>query len=163
MRRNTSIFGSDRLRTTNIIAKLNVYHLHISCERLYNKAILGRINDIALFVRNVERFFMVDFKVIGARVKFYRQKAGLTQQALSDLMEVSSSYISQIERGLSEVSIRRLDKIAGLIGTNLQSLVADANSDSQDFMMTEVSDKMSTLSADEKRQVVRIIDTFLTK
>jgi len=106
---------------------------------------------------------MVDFKVIGARVKFYRQKAGLTQQALSDLMEVSSSYISQIERGLSEVSIRRLDKIAGLIGTNLQSLVADANSDSQDFMMTEVSDKMSTLSADEKRQVVRIIDTFLTK
>ena len=106
---------------------------------------------------------MVDFKIIGKRIKYYRVKAGLTQNELSELLDVSSSYISQIERGISDVSLRRLDEIAEKIDTSLQSLVADVNRNSQDFMTSEIHEKLAALSPADKKQISEIIDTFLTK
>ncbi|MDR0906626.1 MAG: helix-turn-helix domain-containing protein [Oscillospiraceae bacterium] len=94
---------------------------------------------------------MVDFKIIGSRIKHYRRKAGMTQNRLSEILDVSASYISQIERGVSEVSLRRLDEIAERIGTNLQSLIADVNANNSDFMVSEISEKVRGLEPSEKR------------
>ena len=42
---------------------------------------------------------MVDYKAIGARVKYYRKKKQITQRELSAILGVTESYISGIENG----------------------------------------------------------------
>lgn len=58
---------------------------------------------------------MLDYKAIGRRISIYRKKKGLTQAVFSEKLDISESYISQIERGATKVSLTRLDKIAEVL------------------------------------------------
>lgn len=56
-------------------------------------------------------------KKFGQELKAYRQKSGLTQEALAELIDRSVDTISNIERGTSGPShetLRRLSKVFGL-------------------------------------------------
>ncbi len=68
---------------------------------------------------------MIDYKAIGRRISLYRKKKGLTQAALSEILEVSESYISQVERGIAKISLARLDEISGVLSTDIAMLVSD--------------------------------------
>ena len=68
---------------------------------------------------------MIDYVAIGRRVKKYRTQAKMTQSDLAEHLSVSVGYVSQIERGNAEVSLKRLADIANIININLEYLVAD--------------------------------------
>ena len=42
---------------------------------------------------------MVDYKVIGLRLKTYRQQAGLTQETVAERAGITVVYLSKIENG----------------------------------------------------------------
>ena len=63
---------------------------------------------------------LVDYVAIGRRVKFYRKIANLTQADVAERLGISVSYISQIECGHTDVSLKRLDEIASIINTNIE-------------------------------------------
>ena len=55
----------------------------------------------------------MDIKVLfGAKVKTYRQKLGLSQEALAHLADIDRTYISSIEKGERNVSIEIIEKLA---------------------------------------------------
>lgn len=68
---------------------------------------------------------MLNYKAIGRRIGHYRKKKNLTQAALSELLNVSESYISQVERGVAKVSLPRLSTIAELLDIDIAFLVSD--------------------------------------
>lgn len=49
--------------------------------------------------------------LIGSHIKKARQREGLTQEALSESIDVTSQYLSDLERGLVGTSISTLMKI----------------------------------------------------
>lgn len=53
-----------------------------------------------------------DFVQIGDRIQQVRKRQGKTQEQLAEFMEVSVSYISQLERGITKISLNALYKIA---------------------------------------------------
>ena len=53
------------------------------------------------------------------------EKRNLTQAALSELLNVSESYISQIERGAAKISLPRLSSIAQILDIDIAFLVSD--------------------------------------
>lgn len=67
---------------------------------------------------------LVDYVAIGRRVKFYRKIANLTQADVAERLGISVSYISQIECGHTDVSLKRLDEIANTINTNVELLLS---------------------------------------
>lgn len=67
---------------------------------------------------------LVDYVAIGRRVKFYRKIANLTQADVAERLGISVSYISQIECGHTDVSLKRLDEIANTINTNIELLLS---------------------------------------
>lgn len=67
---------------------------------------------------------LVDYVAIGRRVKFYRKIANLTQADVAERLGISVSYISQIECGHTDVSLKRLDEIASIINTNIELLLS---------------------------------------
>lgn len=68
---------------------------------------------------------MIDYEAIGRRICIYRKSAGLTQAKLSEKLDVIESYISQVERGRSKVSLQRLNEIAEVLNVDISLLVSD--------------------------------------
>lgn len=69
-------------------------------------------------------FFKDDFELyrtIGQNIKFYREKAHLTQQELAEAAKLSLSYISKIEaNGCNKsMSISALNQIANALGIEI--------------------------------------------
>ena len=50
----------------------------------------------------------MDLKAIGSRIKAERRKARLTQEGLSEMVNVTPHYIYEIERGMKAMSIETL-------------------------------------------------------
>ena len=60
----------------------------------------------------------------GAAVRARRQKVGLTQERLAELTDLDPTYISGIERGRRNPSLRNIVKIAHALTTSVAKLVA---------------------------------------
>lgn len=50
----------------------------------------------------------MDLKVIGSRIKAERKRLGLTQEQLSEMINVTPHYIYEIERGMKAMSMETL-------------------------------------------------------
>ncbi len=80
----------------------------------------------------------VDYKGIGLRIKEKRTKLKITQEKLAETINVSPSYISEIERGSSICSLQVLIDIADILELNLDYLVNDVNINNVDFSLKEI-------------------------
>jgi transcriptional regulator with XRE-family HTH domain len=67
-----------------------------------------------------------DLGTLGALLRAQRQGADLSLRELSARTNVSNAYLSQLERGLHEPSLRVLRAIAAALGTPLGSLLVSA-------------------------------------
>ena len=65
-------------------------------------------------------------EVLGELIRKQRQQAELTLRELAERTNVSNPYLSQIERGLHEPSVRVLKAIAGALNLSAESLLVQA-------------------------------------
>ncbi|HEX3425492.1 MAG TPA: helix-turn-helix transcriptional regulator [Acidimicrobiales bacterium] len=63
---------------------------------------------------------------LGDFIRSQRQRANLTLREMADLANVSNPYLSQIERGLHEPSVRVLKAIASALDMSAETLLAHA-------------------------------------
>lgn len=65
-------------------------------------------------------------KVVGNRIKYYREANKLSQKKLAELVNTSQSYIAALEMGGrsdgSSVSMKNICKIASVLGVSLDDL-----------------------------------------
>jgi transcriptional regulator with XRE-family HTH domain len=65
-------------------------------------------------------------EALGELIRRQRQQAELTLRDLAERANVSNPYLSQIERGLHEPSVRVLKAIAGALNLSAESLLIQA-------------------------------------
>lgn len=66
----------------------------------------------------------LDYKEIGRNIRYYRQKAGLKQNRLSDMIDVSPQHVSHIESGV-HLSLSVLVKIANALNVGTDCLLGN--------------------------------------
>jgi transcriptional regulator with XRE-family HTH domain len=59
---------------------------------------------------------------LGKRIQTLREKRGLTQEQLEEKTEVNAKYISAVERGQQNVTVKTLEKIAQGLNIELYQL-----------------------------------------
>lgn len=64
--------------------------------------------------------------MLGGFIRAQRQMANLSLRQLSALTEVSNPYLSQVERGLHEPSVRVLKSIADALNVSAETLFEQA-------------------------------------
>lgn len=62
---------------------------------------------------------------VGGRLKRLRKMRGLTLEALAATVGMSHSFLSMLERGLADVSLGRLERLAAYYGIPLADLLVD--------------------------------------
>lgn len=61
----------------------------------------------------------LDYTAMGSRIKDARRRAGLTQEALSEAVGISLSFLGHIERGSRKASLETLYRLAAALSANL--------------------------------------------
>jgi len=61
----------------------------------------------------------------GSRIRALRQARGLSQEAFADLCDLDRTYISGIERGVRNVSLRNIEVLAKTLNVSLSDLFKD--------------------------------------
>jgi len=82
-------------------------------------------------------------------IKFFRKSKRLTQEMLAEKVEVSSVYISYIERGSKVPSLELLERISNALGVNPALLLFQEN-DPKDL---EIKKLVGTVSGLEKSTI----------
>jgi transcriptional regulator with XRE-family HTH domain len=100
-------------------------------------------------------------KQLGEFIKMQRQMADLSLRRMADLTQVSNAYLSQVERGLHQPSLRVLRSIAGALNLSADTLLAQAGMLDRDAAPA-LSDTESAiandplLSAEDRETVLRV-------
>lgn len=67
---------------------------------------------------------MKDYKQdMGLRIKSRRKALNLTQEVLAEQLDVSVKHFSEVERGLSGLSIENLIKLSNILGVSIDFIV----------------------------------------
>lgn len=105
----------------------------------------------------------VDYVLIGSRIKLKRKEKRMTQEMLAEALDVSVGYVSQVERGVTKISLDLLAEISGILECDIVFFVSGTSASGESYLKTEISSKYDRLSARDKRLVLGIIDVMLSK
>ena len=102
----------------------------------------------------------LNYKEIGKNIRYYRIKAGLKQNQLSDIIDVSPQHISHIESGV-QLSLPVLVKIANVLDVGVDCLLGS------NLHMTPASGSVESLiertrnfSRDDYDKLLKVCDIF---
>lgn len=78
---------------------------------------------------------VLNHKILGANIKYYRKRKNLTQEQMAEYLDLSVGFISQVERGVTKMSIDTLIDIceylecsAGELLDNVQAMQYEKDS-----------------------------------
>jgi transcriptional regulator with XRE-family HTH domain len=107
---------------------------------------------------------------LGGYIRLQRQMADLSLRRLADMTQVSNAYLSQIERGLHQPSIRVLRSIAQALNVSADTLLAQAGLLDPADPEAEARDTRSAVEAairadggltgEEQQALIRIYRSF---
>jgi transcriptional regulator with XRE-family HTH domain len=105
-------------------------------------------------------------RVLGEFIRVQRQMANLSLRQLSALTEVSNPYLSQLERGLHEPSVRVLKSIAEALNVSAETLLQQAgllsNRDEPDDKATERAIRADRrLTEAQRRALIAVYRSYL--
>lgn len=65
-----------------------------------------------------------DYKTaMGQRLRSCRLSSGLTQERLSELLDISVKHYSEVERGITGLSVEKLIQLSNILGISLDYLL----------------------------------------
>lgn len=103
----------------------------------------------------------VDYKLIGMRIKTKRNAIGMTQESLAEKLDVSVGYISQIERGITKISLGTLAEISSVLGVDLSFFVTGTATGGIAYMQDDLIKKFAKLSSKQRQQILAFMDIML--
>ena len=75
---------------------------------------------------NGERRFSAQVNALGGFIRAQRQLANLSLREMAAMTSVSNAYLSQVERGLHQPSVRVLKALSGALNVSAETLLAQA-------------------------------------
>ena len=99
----------------------------------------------------------IDYKLIGERIKRVRKGIGMTQEALAERLNVSIGYVSQVERGITKISLDLLGAISAILGCNVAFLISESAVNSNDYMTNEIISEIQRLDNKKRKFLLEII------
>ena len=80
----------------------------------------------------------LNYLQIGQNIKTLRSEAGLTQEKMAEICEISTSFLGHIERGTRKLSLETAVKIADCLQISMDALLMDGKK--TDFSVLSAAD-----------------------
>ena len=99
----------------------------------------------------------VDYKLIGERIQRVRKSRGMTQEIMAEKLDVSIGYVSQVERGITKISLDLLAAISSILDCDVASLISGSAVNSEIYLNSEIIEEISRLNNRQKKYILSII------
>ena len=106
----------------------------------------------------------IDYDFLGKSIRKYRKNKNLTLLKLAEMIDVSESFIGQVERGKNKPSLETVVNLANALGVSVDDLLY-RNLEAQntnDYFLKKVSALTKNLSPGKKDAILRCIELFKT-
>lgn len=98
---------------------------------------------------------------MGDRVREARKKLGLTQDQLSERLDVTLTYVSEIERGLKMPSMPLFIKMIEILNVSADYLLRDTVSTRNLYGDKQLGSKLERLTPKQRVALEALIDTYI--
>ena len=99
----------------------------------------------------------MDLKAVGQRIKAAREAKNLTQEELAALVNLSTTHVSVIERGLKVTKLDTFVAIANALDVSADALLIDVVTHSGTGVTNELSDMIEKLPMDEQKSILNAV------
>ncbi len=103
----------------------------------------------------------VDYKLIGSRIKAKRKAIGKTQEQLAEKLSVSVGYISQLERGVTKISLDTLSEICTALEGDMGFFVTGATTGDPAYLQEEWVGRYERLTVQQRQIVLDMMDVLI--
>lgn len=104
----------------------------------------------------------LNYSDIGLRIKKIRSEKRMTQDALAELVNLSTPHMSHIETGSTKVSLPTLIRIANVLGCSMDELLCDNLVRSRYQFENEIGREVSDCSEEEIRIIADMVKALKT-
>ena len=99
----------------------------------------------------------MDMIAIGSRIKEARERAHLTQEELAEIVDISPTHMSVIERGVKTPKLDTFVKIANALHLSADALLQDVVMPVTDSIIAELSVRIGRLPQKEQNRILNAI------
>ena len=99
----------------------------------------------------------MDLKAVGQRIKAAREAKNLTQEELAALVNLSTTHVSVIERGLKVTKLDTFVAIANALDVSADALLTDVVTHSVTGVTNELSGMIEKLPKNEQKRVLNAV------
>lgn len=98
----------------------------------------------------------IDYSVIGGRIKKARKAKNMTQDVLSEKLDVSIAFLSRIERGTSQINLKRLSQICEILGVTEGDILNGVSNNSTKYLDNEFSELLSNCTPKKQKLIYEV-------
>ncbi len=102
----------------------------------------------------------LDYNVIGTRIRQARLAKNMTQEELSEKIDISVAFLSRVETGNSRINLKRLNQICGILEVSEGYLLNGASSNSETYLDKEFSELLKKCSPDKQKLIYKLAKTI---
>ncbi len=101
---------------------------------------------------------MVDYKLIGSRIKKQREKCKFTQEFVAEKSDITSVYLSKIENGKVRPTLDTLSEICAVIELDLGSLLLNSVFESNHYQTERIVQIFNSCSPNVKPIALELLE-----
>ena len=99
----------------------------------------------------------MDMIAIGSKIKEARERAHLTQEELAEIIDISPTHMSVIERGVKTPKLDTFVKIVKALNLSADALLLDGMDQINDSIVAELSVRLGRLSDEDQNRILNAI------
>lgn len=99
---------------------------------------------------------------IGRRIAMIRKEKGYTQMELAEMVDLSTNYLSDIERGKSSARLDKLVAIMDALQCGADDVFCDAIAYGYTARSSRLAEKLETLPEKERQKVLAVLDILMS-
>ena len=99
----------------------------------------------------------MDMIAIGSKIKEARERAHLTQEELAEIIDISPTHMSVIERGVKTPKLDTFVKIVKALNLSADALLLDGLDQVNDSIVAELSVRLGRLTDENQNRILNAI------
>lgn len=98
---------------------------------------------------------------VGKKIKGYREAAGLKQEELAEIVDLSPNHLSAIERDVKTPKLETFIRIVNALNVTADEILVDVIDNGIKTRYTQIEERLSALPQTEQKKIMRILDTMI--
>ena len=100
-------------------------------------------------------------QMIGARIKEIRTKKGITQEGLSERMEINPKYLSSIERGKENPTLNTLIKLSESLEVDIGEIFSFVEAEDPNRRRSQIISLLDEADSEQLKMIFKVLSVVI--